>query len=396
MSKKQVVFLTVLMLAASVAAEAFALIAGRYILPRSLAFCPECIPFDREELIDIYEKYLEDRHPVLGWPTRSVLDEDSDHDETTSRLNPLFSNPDEHQNCVSLYGDSYTWSSEVTPEYAWSVRLSELLNCRVGNFGIRGYGSDQAYLRYLENKHDTAQIVLLNHLSENIIRNVGQYRALASGYSSRALLSLKPRFILEQEGSLGLIDIPTVKSSDFPDLLEHPAKYLPHEYFLPGGDSGLVEMSFPYSLFLIRTVFGHFRIRAVIMRRPWFMEFYEEDHPSEGLAITAAILIDFRNTAIKRGQIPMISVIPTGPDLIYYRRTDIWPYENLLDRLADNGIDALNFGPGIMERLGETTDPCTLFDVCSHHYNELGYEYLAEIAYEELKKRGLLSVVTAE
>ena len=80
-------------------------------------------------------------------------------------------------NCIDMFGDSFTFSAEVTSEFAWPKQLSKIIGCKVNNFGVGGYGSDQATLR-----HDLtpafSKVTVLNHLSENIMRNVNQLRNL--------------------------------------------------------------------------------------------------------------------------------------------------------------------------------------------------------------------------
>ena len=77
-----------------------------------------------------YADYLARRDPVLGWPPPREFGEDG-RDNTGSREIPAFRNT--RNNCVGLYGDSFTRSSEVEAEYAWSNVLSKLLSCRVAN-----------------------------------------------------------------------------------------------------------------------------------------------------------------------------------------------------------------------------------------------------------------------
>ena len=56
-------------------------------------------------------------------------------------------------------------------------QLSKLINCKVNNFGVAGYGSDQATMLH-EAIDITARISVPNHLSENVLRNVNQFRTL--------------------------------------------------------------------------------------------------------------------------------------------------------------------------------------------------------------------------
>jgi hypothetical protein len=93
-------------------------------------------------------------------------------DKIGSRYVPEFPDPDKYQACVSLYGDSFTWGDEVDDVHAWGNVLSKLLHCRVSNFGVGGYGTDQAYMRFHYNKNDKPKLVILGFYTENIQRNV--------------------------------------------------------------------------------------------------------------------------------------------------------------------------------------------------------------------------------
>lgn len=363
---------------------------GAFVFPSSVIFRPSYSAAEQAELQSRYAAYLDTRNPHTGLP----LDQQRGRDQSGSRLNPLFPYSQGAENCVSIYGDSFTWSDEVKGIFAWSTVLSELLGCRVGNFGVGGFGTDQAYIRFLNNISDRAPIVFLNHQPENIIRNVTQFRALTSGYESDMIpLNFKPRYILGENESLQLIDLPTFTSEVYPQVLLDPGKYLPYEYFLPGGKTGQVRLAFPYSWTLIRSL-RHFHIQAWLANKPWYMDFYKPDHPANGLNITAAIILAFNESANERGQIPVITIIPNGLDLMHYKEHGVWSFQPLLDHLSQSGIDVLNFGVGIFARL-DGADPCSLFDNCSSHYNEQGYRLLAEIAFEELTKRGLVPDSTA-
>lgn len=338
---------------------------------------------------DFYEEYLADRDDQLGWLPREDAEMDYFQDESGSRFTPAFPDPASNQNCVSLYGDSYTYSSEVDSESAWGNVLSKKLNCRVANFGVGGFGTDQAYLRFMLNVKDESPIVVLNHLSENILRNVAQLRSLMYRTKSGKIVpDFKPRFLLDENGGLKKIDLPTFRPDEFEDVLIRPEDYLPYDYFVPEGESGLVRLSFPFSLSILK-VFGHFHVQAWLRNQPWYGPFYEEMHPSQALQVTSLIMQAFHAEALKRGKIPVLTVIPTGQSLRYFRENGVWPYQPLIDSLNLVHLDVLNFGEGIMQRL-EEEDPCQLFDNCDAHYNEKGYAMLAEIADEELRRRGVI------
>jgi len=331
-----------------------------------------------------YEDYLLKRDPLLGWPSPADFGNDDERDLSGSRIIPAFPYNANPRSCISLYGDSFTWSAEVDHEYAWSNVLSKLVNCRVANYGVGGYGSDQAYLRFKRNTNDSSDIVFMNHLSENIMRNVNQYQEFL--YPGNGL-SFKPRFVLDEEGSLDLIPLPEFEASQYKDVVLHPDRYLKHEYFLPGGLSGLTVATFPYTLSVIRG-FKHFHVKARLRDEAWYLEFYKKDHPSRGLEVTSAILESFYKDAVERGKVPVTTIIPTGFDLLYFAEHGVWPYQILIDELSLRGIPIFNFGEGIMGYI-KNTDPCLLFDNCSGHYNEEGYKILAQVAYDYLLERQL-------
>jgi len=145
-----------------------------------------------ENVLEKYDDYMAQRHPLLGWPSPKAYG-GKNFDASGSRIVPAFPTPGNA--CVSLYGDSFTWSDEVDHEHAWGNVLSQLLGCRVANYGVGGYGADQAYLRFKHNK-DEAPIVILMIFSENIQRHVNQLGMLRTG--GKGIRSFKPRFIINR------------------------------------------------------------------------------------------------------------------------------------------------------------------------------------------------------
>ncbi len=337
-----------------------------------------------------FHDYVSKRDDVLGWPSPDEYGKGK-FDLSGSRVVPAFPDENENESCISLYGDSFTWSDEVAHEYAWGNILSQLLGCRVANYGVIAYGSDQAYLRFLQNTDDNSPIVFLNHFSENVLRNANQFRDLLHPEGG---LGFKPRFTLNPQGSLELIPLPKFSSDKYSDVVSRPHKYLKDDYFIPGGSSGITYASFPYTLSIFRSL-NNFRIRAELLGEPYYTEFYSEDHPSRSLAITSEILRSFHDNAIKRGRTPILTVIPSGLDLVYYLEKRTWPYENLVMEMSKRNIDIFNFGPGILQQLNNR-DPCSLFNNCSSHFNEKGYQLLAELAYELLSERQLLVEIQAD
>jgi hypothetical protein len=93
-----------------------------------------------------FETYLQERDPLLGWPTKIFLAQHADiYGARPSPANLQLA--DQHV-CISVYGDSFTFSDEVSDAEAWPNLLAEELRCEVRNYGVSGYGVDQAVLRF--------------------------------------------------------------------------------------------------------------------------------------------------------------------------------------------------------------------------------------------------------
>jgi hypothetical protein len=197
--------------------------------------------------------------------------------------------------------------------------------------------------------------------------------------------------VVNTDGALELISLPTFDPSRYEDVVMNPGRHLRHDYFVPGGTSGVSIASFPYTASILRGL-NHFHVRAELLQVPWYLEFYEKNHPSGSLELTAEILAAFYREALGRGKTPVVTIIPTGLDLVYFVEHGRWPYQNLIVELSLCNIQAFNFGPGIIGRLNKK-DPCTLFDDCSQHYNQHGYRVLAELSLELLRQRGLLEKI---
>lgn len=331
-----------------------------------------------------YSKYLTIRENTLGWPNPDRFGHDSMHDFSGSRITPSFLDPSKYKTRISLYGDSFTWGDQVDHDHAWGNILSDMLQVRVANYGVSGYGSDQAFLRFLHNTGDEANIVFLNHLSENIIRNINQYRQLL--YAGEGL-GFKPRFIIQRSGNLELIPTPYFSETEYSDVVKDPGSHLPYEYFIPNGPSGIQKLSFPYTWTFLKC-FRNFHIRAKLRQVPWYAEFYDTDHPSKALNVTMGILKQFHEDALARGKTPIITIIPDEPDLVFFRKKGRWPYQSLIDELKNQSIEVFNFGEGVMRHLGADDIQVVFND--SHHFNEKENHILASIAFEYLRERKLL------
>ena len=375
---KRIVSYVVLLAIVVIPLELMSYWAGfEFLIPRDLVYSPS------EISAEDYQHYLAIRHDELGW-TKERNQED--FDEIGSRVIPLFPDPFLNKSCVSIYGDSYTYSNRATSEEAWSNQLSGLLDCRVSNFGVSGYGTDQAFMRFLLNKKDSAPIVILNHFVNDIARNVNQYWGVRFTDRHHRFF-FKPRFILDEDGALERIPIPSLTYEEVLKMQEDPAKWLPHEYFLPNGHYGSPRFRFPYTLALIRT-FWHQKFLALYRSEPRHALFYRMDHPTGSLQLTARIFQEFSVSAKAAGRIPIVTIIPYLSDMLYHSRNDRWIFEPLI-RLSDHqSYRLVNIGQEITKRI--TPEMYSSLYQGEGHMNARGDRLLAEILSDLIHQHNLL------
>jgi hypothetical protein len=102
---------------------------------------------------------------------------------------------------VAAVGDSFTFGLEVRYEETWAHQLELALGSefQVLNFGVDGYGVDQAYLRY---RRDVAawhpEIVILGVIDDDFRRTMCVYGFLC--FPGFGMPFSKPRFVLTEQG----------------------------------------------------------------------------------------------------------------------------------------------------------------------------------------------------
>lgn len=316
-----------------------------------------------------FAEYLSRRHPVLGWPAGETF---------TPRRAPESERRADKPVLVSLYGESFTLGSEVSDDEAWGNLLAAKLNARVDNFGVGGYGTDQAFLRFQLNTNDPARVVVLGIVTENLMRNVNQFRDLI--YATGGL-GFKPRFALNATNGLELVPLPTISAADFPACARDPGRFLPHEFFTPDGGRGVGAAGFPYALSLARGA-RHFSVGPRLRGEPWYADFLQAGHPSRALPLTIAIVREFERVCRERGRTPLVLLLPTGRDLQHFRQHGRWIHAPLAEALTQDGhvLDvAVGFARSIAPERFES-----LYVAPSRHMNATGNAMLAELVAERI------------
>jgi hypothetical protein len=218
---------------------------------------------------------------------------------------------------ISTYGDSFTYCAEVGDGDTWQTVLGEKLKTNVINFGVCGYGTDQALLKYDLNKEHHTKLVILGVWPENVNRVVNIYRPFYA-YSDTTMKT-KPMFV-RQGRTIRHIPNPISSVAELPKLdqesfLEELGKV---DYWYQA-DKRLPKFSFPYTFSFYEwkdVLFSHIiaGVKDVTKkgsRHPWNL--YDEDNP---LSIMCYIADRFVETAGARGSEPLIVIMPHKDDII--------------------------------------------------------------------------------
>ena len=381
---KRRLFIAILVVAGLALMELASFAVGSFLVRKYKMYEPPVI--QHSDRVKTYADYLRLRDPQLGWPFPVEFGGDF-FDSSGARYCAAFRDPAKSPNRVALFGDSYAAGSEVDDEHAWGNQLALRIGSRVGIFGVPGYGTDQAYLRYLSMKSDPSKVVVLTHLSEDIVRNIMRDWDL---YTHLGYYGLKPRFTLDANGVLTLVPLPQLTEQEYRRSVGLESPFLPmeHESFQPGGPTGVTTLAFPYTVSLLRNM-ASYQVRALLARRPDYAEFYTKGHPLAAMEITAKILESFQDEARRRGQYPLVVLLATRHDIAYVRRTGKWTYAPLAEELRRAHVNFIDFGPTLLKHMGER--PVTEFFKPLGHYNEDVSKVLADTVYETLKSQGQLA-----
>jgi len=351
-----------------------------YVYPRS----PSAFYHRPEIAAGEYEQYLRDRHPVLGWPGAP---ESSSKASSLSGSRHIPSFPEPGNECVSTFGDSYTYGDEVDDHQAWSNKLSQRLQCRVANFGVSGYGTDQAVIRFTDQQGDQSRVAILGIFPHNVLRNVNQYRHFLSGTSK---FGFKPRFVIE-DGTLRRIPIPDLNYEELQTSLSNPDVHFQYESFIPESELGPTILKFPYSRVFLKYGTSE-QVRYFIQGWPGWRGYVTGGHPSGALEVTASIVKNFAQTAQQRGKSSLVLMYPTAGSYKAYLKFGEIAYQELLDMMSGDGVAFVDLHALAKEYLGDRKFCALLTNEknCVGHFNPEGNEFVADVLAHRIRSDDLL------
>jgi len=278
---------------------------------------------------------------------------------------------------IALFGDSFTHGAEVRFSETWGRFLEEDLESagsqvEVLNFGVNGYGMDQAFLRWKKDGVKfSPDIVVMGLQLENLGRNVNIIRAL---YNPRSAAPFsKPRFRLN-DGQLELFNQPAVPPSniiqrmvdiDSWELMEYEGAYDSRNY---------VERFWQKSKFVTYLL--------ELARRTWEDRKSEADAVVKEAELALAIIRSFSESAKASDARFFVVHLPKRGEIETVLSGDVQIGEGLLGIIASKH-EYIETMPGMLEYLSMSSID-SLF-MPKEHYSINGNRVVAEAIVERLK-----------
>ncbi|MGH9198097.1 MAG: hypothetical protein ACRD1T_20485, partial [Acidimicrobiia bacterium] len=126
---------------------------------------------------------------------------------------------------VAAFGDSFVYCNEVGNHDSWPTLMEAMSpSLEVLNYGVGGFGVDQAFLRYMnEGSMLSPDVVVMGFAPDDLRRLVNVYRRFIS---NREFPLIKPRFLLASDNDLQLLPNPARQVSAYQRYLHQPASII--------------------------------------------------------------------------------------------------------------------------------------------------------------------------
>lgn len=282
-------------------------------------------------------------HPDWGWDI-------SDSAKGTLGSRKGRSYPSKPLYKIKAFGDSYTYG--VTPDkQTWCYLLEEMTGWECLNYGVGGYGPDQALQKY-KGIPLRSEYVILGILDENIGRIMTHWW----GFYHAGGMAVKPKYAF-QNGCL-FIPAPIGKADDLHllgnmDFLHELQK---NDYWQRYYEKSRApqKLRWPATLTVMKN-FRFFSRHIRLLFKNYFFPSYESmtasmkfyhlyDNESDAIKITECIIDEFVHIASQRGERPVILLFPIKHTVDMLARFGKKPYRIVTARLEEKRIPFIDFG----------------------------------------------------
>lgn len=235
---------------------------------------------------------------------------------------------------IALLGDSYTFGQELEYEDTWGYLLEKSLGpqFKVLNFGVPGYGVDQAFLRFERDVLVWKPKIVIYAINSGAVRRTMIVYTFLSRPDWNYPFS-KPRFIV-RDGELKEINAPALS----PEAIFSKASIfeLPFlEY-----DVGYKQSDWQYKPYQFS-----FLARLLVSRYPSWSRPNPDTSDEALVAVNTAVLRAFVQSARQAGTIPIVAYLP-GPADVQKPNSSPDIGRRVLE---ETGIKAAELGPCLLK-----------------------------------------------
>jgi len=340
----------------------------------------EFIVPDKTQIEGYAKKYY---HPKWGWDTF-----EENRGQFGNRKGRMYVKKEEYT--IKTFGDSYTYADGVEDFETWEYYIEEKTGWECLNFGVLGFGTDQALLKYKDIKIKT-KFTILAILDENIGRLMCQWW----GFYREGGVGMKPRFSLDRDKMIIFIDNPIKNKDEVKKLgdinfLNELKKddYWYNYYKKLGGPNRLL---WPATL----TVLSHMKFfvnYAIVYARHVLAPSYESEttikkfyhlynKESDGITIMKYVVDEFIDTANKRGETPIIVIFPVVHTVHIYKKIGKKPHQSLIDYLNNINCNFIDYTDIFVKE-----NYLNYYQNKDGHFTKEGNKKVADIMIEYIKR----------
>ncbi len=324
---------------------------------------------------------------ILGWRYRPGYTSEADTINSMGLRSDweYESNPRAGTLRVAAFGGSFVYCNEVKNSDSWPAILENAYaEIEILNYGVGGYGTDQALMRYrIEGNALSPNVVIIGFAPVDLRRVVNVYRRFVS---TREIPLTKPRFVLNDNHELVVLTNPVSTLDDWSRFLDEPSSIV---------ELGVHDQWYQSTVYEnpLYDVFATIRI----VNRIWiilFNRYIDSDRlfqdgvfseTSSAFELQMAIIEEFASVVVESGAIPIVLILPGKQSVFDSIANRSRVYDPLLEELRNTGIETLDAGEAFAAA-GTDTEPNSWF-MEGGHYSPSGNTIVGLWVGKEIKAR---------
>jgi hypothetical protein len=318
--------------------------------------------------------------PVLGWRYRAGYRDSLNtiNSQGLRGTRRYASQPPRGVVRVAAFGDAFVYGNDVADSAAWPALVERLVpRIEVLNYGVGGYGFDQAYLRFCSEGAALApRIVVIGFVTDDLRDIVNVYRRFLS---NRGIPFVKPRFMLDAGGQLVLLPNPLPRPSDYQRYLHSPERIVElgaHDYWYR--PAIYQDPLYDYSATVRLLTNLWLRVEQRYFAPDRLLRRGEVNASSTAFRIVMRLFERFAAAVRAAGARPIVVLFPDRQALEETRRGRETTFAFLVRELGARGIEYVDLTPAFRDAPGGINTWFLPVGNYSRHYAPAGNRIIAQ------------------